>query len=182
MFNEKILYQNYFSNKISEETLAEQLKLSDKDFPLVVQDKMKQDLDEKDAEMLEYHLYSVFMWEASISPEKREPLDIFADTLNRLLLCVWHKQHEDIVTLLQKISAESSVDVLYKAIYLKLPYLEWDDNFSFQKKCVRAINHIGGEKARRYLELLCQEKNPIIRELAERKRKENYHAEYKIST
>lgn len=169
MLNEKILYQKYFSNKISEETLAEQLKLSEKDFPLVVQGKMEQDLDEKDAVMLEYHLYSVFMWEERINPEKREPLDFFTDILNRLLLCDWHKQHEDIVTLLQKISAESSVDVLYKAIYLKLPYLEWDDNFSYQKKCVRAINHIGGENARRYLELLCQEKNPIIRELAERK-------------
>ena len=172
MLKEKSVYQDYFSNKISVETLAEQLKLSDKNFPFVVQEKMEQDLSEKDAEMLEYHVYSLFLWKERTNPKEREPLVLFTDILNRLLLCDWHKQHEDIVNLLQEISAGSSVDVLYKAIYLKLSYLEWDDNFSFQKKCVRAINHIGGESARRYLELLGQEKNSIIRELAERKLRE----------
>lgn len=169
MLNEKILYQDYFSNKISVETLAEQLKISDKDFLHVVHEKLDKDLDEQNSEMLEYHIYAVFLWEERVSAGERKPLASLADILNRLLLCDWHKQHENIVTMLQKIFAESSVDVLYQAIYLPLEYLEWDDNLSFQKRCVRAIAAIRDARAIIALQRLAQEENEIIRELAERK-------------
>lgn len=169
MLSEKLLYQDYFSNKISEEILAKELKLSDKAFLFSVHEKMEKDLVEKEAQMLEYHVYSVFLWEAHVSRENSETLASLVDILNRLLLCDWHKQHENIVILLQKISSESSVEILYQAIYLPLEYLKWDDNFSFQKRCVRAIAAIQGAQAIMALQKLAQDENEIIRGLAQRK-------------
>lgn len=78
---------------------------------------------------------------------------------------------EEIVTLLQKICSEKSIKYLYDAIELHPQYLEWDDNYAFEVKCVRAIYHIGKEKSFSYLEELCEHPNAVIREMAQRQLK-----------
>ena len=40
-----------------------------------------------------------------------------------------------------------SLEYLYNAMDLHLQYLEWDDNYAFEVKCVRAIYQIGKEKS-----------------------------------
>ena len=45
----------------------------------------------------------------------------------------WHNQHENLVNLIQKISHESSMLFWEKAIGMNLAYMEWDDNYSFEK-------------------------------------------------
>lgn len=100
----------------------------------------------QDSEMLEFLVYALMLWEEKGNSSDKLPLGYFTDILNELLLCDWHTQHENIVTLLQKISAECSVEPLYQAIY-----------------------SIGGEKAIHQLEILSRADNPIIKEMASRK-------------
>ncbi len=90
---------------------------------------------------------------------------------SKLLISDWHYKHEDIATLLQKISSEKSIKYLYDAIELHPEYLEWDDNYAFEVKCVQAIYHIGMEKSYSYLEELCKHPNVVIRETAQRQLK-----------
>ena len=60
---------------------------------------------------------------------------------------------------------------LYDAIELHPEYLEWDDSYAFELKCVRAISHIGMKKSYSYLEELCTHSNAVIREMAQRQLK-----------
>lgn len=90
------------------------------------------------------------------------------DILNQLVVSDWHYKHEDIALLLQRISSLDSIEYLYDAIELRPQYLEWDDNYAFEVKCVRAIYYIGKEKSFSYLEKLCKHPNDVIREMAQR--------------
>ncbi|MDE5778879.1 MAG: hypothetical protein K2I10_10310, partial [Lachnospiraceae bacterium] len=85
-----------------------------------------------------------------------------------LLISNWHYKHEDITWFLQKISSDKSIKYLYDAIELHPEYLAWDDNYSFEVKCVRGIYYIGREKSYSYLEKLCKHSNEVIREMAQR--------------
>ena len=119
--------------------------------------------EKKDVENIENFLYLIFKFEVF----NKEYVNI----LNKLLISDWHYKHEDIVTLLQKISLEKSIKYLYDAIELHPEYLEWDDNYAFEVKCVRAIYHIGMEKSYSYLEELCEHPNAVVREMAQRQLK-----------
>lgn len=92
----------------------------------------------------------------------------YVSILNKLLISDWHFQHENIVLILQKISSVESLEYLYNAIGLHLQYLEWDDNYAFEVKCIRAIYYIGKEKSCSYLDKLCKHSNKIISEMAQR--------------
>lgn len=93
------------------------------------------------------------------------------DVVNKLLVSDWHYKHEDIIWILQRISSYKSIEYLYDAIELRPKYLEWDDNYAFEVKCVRAIYYIGKEKSFSYLEKLCKHSNDIIKEMAQRQLK-----------
>lgn len=90
------------------------------------------------------------------------------DVANQLLVSDWHYNHEDITWILQKISSWESIEYLYDAIELQPQYLAWNDNYTFEVKCVRAIYYIGKEKSFSYLEKLCKHPNDVIREMAQR--------------
>lgn len=81
----------------------------------------------------------------------------------------WHTKHEDIVFLLQELSQESSLSYLEKAVDMKLAYLEWDDNYAFEKRCIRAVFYIGKEKSREFLKKMTLSENEELRKLAVRK-------------
>jgi len=119
--------------------------------------------EKRDAEKVEDFIYLIFKFEILN--------DKYVDILNNLLVSKWHYKHEDIVILLQKISSEKSIKYLYDAIELHPEYLEWDDNYAFEVKCVRAIYHIGMEKSYSYLEELCIHPNAVIRDMAQRQLK-----------
>lgn len=94
--------------------------------------------------------------------------DRLVDIVNRLLVSDWHYKHEDITWILQKISSCESIEYLYEAIKLHPKYLAWDDNYSFEVKCVRAIYNIGKDKSYSYLEKLSRNPNDVIRKIAQK--------------
>ena len=161
------IFVDYFDNKISKWTLAKEIGLNNKDFPVVLNKELKNTLEKQDSEMLEFLVYALILWDEKKGDEITS-LKSFSPILNKLIVCKWHKQHENIVMLIQKIADEKSMEYLNKAIYLQLKYLEWDDNFSFQIKCIRAIGKIGGLKAVSILKSLSEIDNPIIKEFSKK--------------
>ena len=166
---ENSLFEKYFSNQVSKSYLIEKLEIDNKFFLDNLYEEVVCVIDKDDSQRLEYLIYALLLWEEQESNTIILLKEKFLECLNNALLFNWHKQHEIIVDLLQKMPDEKSITYLYKAIYLKLVYLEWDENYSFQKKCVRVIAKIGGKEAIKYLDVLCKDENKIIRELAKRK-------------
>lgn len=62
-----------------------------------------------------------------------------ADILNKLLLEDWHKEHENIAFVLGELRSPSSVDFLYNAALIKLPYFENDNSYNFVEKVLYAL-------------------------------------------
>lgn len=162
------LFDAYFKNQVSLENFIEKLGIHDKDFLDYFLCEMIEVSNLKDANMLEYFIYTLFLWEEQVGRDDLHELEKYVGILNELLVSDWHYKHEDIALLLQKISSYESIEFLYKAIEIQPQYLEWDDNYAFEVKCVRAIYHIGKEKAIPYLEKLCNHSNAVIREMAQR--------------
>lgn len=165
------LFGAYFTKQISLEALIEKIGIYECEFSNCLLQEMIIAFDSKDAERMGYFIYALFLWDERVGRNKFHEFEKFVDILNELLISKWHYKHEDIVILLQKISSEKSIEYLYNAIKLHPEYLEWDDNYAFEVKCVRAIYHIGMEKSYSYLEKLCEHPNAVIREMAQRQLK-----------
>ncbi|MDE7332776.1 MAG: hypothetical protein K2O16_11200 [Lachnospiraceae bacterium] len=157
----KDLFLRYFSNKITQDELYVSIGVNDTEFEQFLLSEIVRAYKQEDAEMIEYLIFTIFLAEEKLN------ISSFLDALNKLILCNWHKKHEDIALLLQKIRALESVEYLYKAVFLKPAYLEWDDNYAFEKKCIHAIAKCGNQKAVDKLKLLATNKNEIIRLCAE---------------
>lgn len=82
--------------------------------------------------------------------------------LNNLILCGWHKQHENIAMILQRLKSPKSVDYLYTTINKKYSYLDYDDNYALAVKCIWALGDIGNKEAKEYLKKLLNSENEII--------------------
>lgn len=162
------LFDAYFKHQISLENFIKKLGIYESDFLECLLCEMTEVFKLQDAIRLEHLIYALFLWDERIGEKNIHELEKFLDKLNRLVVSDWHHDHEDIVWLLQKKSSVNSLDYLYNAIELHPQYLEWDDNYAFEKKCVRAIYYIGKEKSFPYLEKLCKHPNKIISEMAER--------------
>lgn len=115
------------------------------------------------SEKIDYLVYALFILDDSIT---NFDINKYLNVLNKLIISRWHYKHEDIVQLLEKISSFESLNYLYQAVYIRLDYLSWDDNYSFEKKCIYAISKIGKQKALPYLKKICSDDNRIIRECA----------------
>ena len=166
---EKKIFEDFFSKKIDKDLFIAKLGVNEKEFPVELYKEIEKNMVQQDPVMSEYLVYALSIWVWDKENFGKRPVKYFLKLLNELVLYDWHKQHETIVDILQIISDESSIEPLYQTMYLKLQYLEWDDSYSLQKRCIRAITSIGGEKAVGYLELLKQEDNTIVKELAQRK-------------
>ncbi|GFI16476.1 hypothetical protein IMSAGC009_01641 [Lachnospiraceae bacterium] len=157
----KDLFLRYFSNKITQNELYVSIGVNDIEFEHFLLTELIHAYKQEDAEMIEYLIFTIFLAEEKLN------IASFLDILNKLILCRWHKKHEDIALLLQKIRISESVEYLYKAVFLKPAYLEWDDNYAFEKKCIHAIAKCGNQEAVDKLKLLATNKNKIIRLCAE---------------
>lgn len=157
----KDLFLRYFTNQITKDELYVSIGAKDTEFEQFLLTEIVHAYTQEDAEMIEYLIFTIFLAEEELN------ISSFLDILNKLILCKWHNKHEDIALLLQKIRASESVEYLYKAIFLKPAYLEWDDNFAFEKKCIHAIAKCGNREAVDKLKLLVTNKNEIIRLCAE---------------
>lgn len=150
------IFEKYFNNKISQEELRNTLECSAPQFQMKLKEELEHTIVNQDGERLEYLIYSLFLAEKNIQ------LNFYVDLLNKLIICKWHQQHENIAMLLQEIHSPSSVTYLQKAIYLRPQYLEWDDNYAFAVKCIWALGEIKNSEAEKVLEQLSKESNTII--------------------
>ncbi|PSR09630.1 MAG: hypothetical protein DA408_21195 [Bacteroidetes bacterium] len=88
--------------------------------------------------------------------------------LHKLLLEGWHKEHEDIVRILQfSVCIPEAVDSLVYAMERKYDYLfEQDDYEPFVTKCMYAIAAIGTVYAREKIKMLAASSNETIKAAA----------------
>ena len=67
----------------------------------------------------------------------------------------WHEEHEDLVSSLQDLKDERSIDAIKIALNMDFPYLRrWSNEDAFHRKCTWALADIGTEKAREVLKQL----------------------------
>ena len=157
----------FLMNQIGFDEMSEKLGIYEEGFDDYLLQELTMAYKTRDSMRTEYAIYALFIWNEREENRIHE-LGKFVDILNELLISSWHYKHEDITLLLQKISSEKSINYLYNAIGLHPEYLNWDENYAFEVKCVRAIYYIGREKSYSYLKKLCGHSNMIISEMAKK--------------
>lgn len=150
------IFEEFFMNKISEEELIDQLEVGSPQFEKKLKEEMKSTIFKRDGKRLAYLIYTLFLTENSID------MNVYLDILNQLIICDWHKEHENIAMILQKIHSPSSAAYLKKALYLNPEYLNWDDNYAFEVKIIWALGYIKNSESKKVLELASKESNEIL--------------------
>lgn len=158
----KDLFQRYFGNNITQDELYKSIGFDNIDFEQFLMNTMLRAVEQEDAEMMKYLIFTIYLGDNAIN------INAYLDILNRLILCKWHNKHEDISLLLQRINSPESIEYLYKAIFLQLDYLDWDDNYAFERKCVHAIAKCKKQEALKKLSILASNENEIIKQCAEK--------------
>jgi hypothetical protein len=87
--------------------------------------------------------------------------------LHILLLEDWHFSHEDLAFLLSQLWNPQSVNCLYDAAKLNLPYLSYDETFQLARKCIKGLGAIGDLHASRKLQDLASDPRKIVGQYAE---------------
>lgn len=146
------IFEAYFGNQINLDDFIKELGICEVNFLESILPEMEEAFRTQDDVRVEHLVYALCLWEERMGVKNEQGLEKCVDQLNELLLASWHHSHEDIAWLLQKISLPKSIQYLFEAIDLRPQYLTWDDNYSFEKKCVRAIYHIGKETSFLYLD------------------------------
>lgn len=156
------IFEKYFNNMISQEELRNTIECSSPQCQIKLKEELENTIVNQDGERLEYLIYTLFLTEENIN------INFYVDLLNKLIICKWHQQHENIAMLLQKIHSPSSVTYLQKAVHLCPQYLEWDDNYAFEVKCIWALGYIKNSEAEEVLEQLSKESNAVLSQNAKK--------------
>jgi hypothetical protein len=90
----------------------------------------------------------------------------FMEPLIDLFPADWHRDHEDIVSMLGKLRSPETVPTLVLATRWVPEYLDFDDCRALAVKAIWALGRIPGPEAREALEGLRDDENEIIRENA----------------
>ncbi len=130
----------YFDTKMTQEELCASIGVKDTEFEHFLLTEIVQAYKQEDAGMIEYLIFTIFLAEEELN------ISSFVDILNKLILCKWHDKHEDIALLLQKIRDSESIEYLYKTIFLNPAYLEWDDNYAFEKNASMQLLNVESKK------------------------------------
>jgi HEAT repeat protein len=93
----------------------------------------------------------------------------WATVLARLLMELWHHQHEDIANALQDLRDPATVDALYEVTNNSAPFSAVDDGRALARKCIWALHDIGTPAAVDKLELLTTTTDVETRERAAKK-------------
>ena len=92
-----------------------------------------------------------------------------------LLPADWHKQHENIVTMLADLQAPEAVDALHHAAVRGPAYLDWNENRPLAVKAIWALGAIPGAEAERALTGLAGHPEKVIREGAQSQLDRRHH-------
>ncbi|NNN34395.1 HEAT repeat domain-containing protein [Streptomyces sp. S3(2020)] len=90
----------------------------------------------------------------------------FLEPLIELFPAEWHREHEDIVSMLGRLRSPQTVPTLVLATRWVPEYLDWDENRALAVKAIWALGAIPGPEAREALEGLRDDEDEIIRENA----------------
>ncbi|MFF3788387.1 HEAT repeat domain-containing protein [Streptomyces sp. NPDC001933] len=90
----------------------------------------------------------------------------FLEPLTELFPAEWHRDHEDIVSMLGKLRSPRTVPTLVLATHWVPEHLDWDENRALAVKAIWALGAIPVAEARAALEGLRDDENEIIRENA----------------
>jgi hypothetical protein len=157
---ERGLVKNLISGDITRKQFIAQYPVDlvkNKDYIL---EELNKAYDEQNAEDVEYLVYlSGFDGELQ---KQGKYFNIYC----KLLDVSWHYQHENLVSLLQGIRDQKSIDCLYNAALKKFDYFDYDDTYSFARKCIHALADIGTPYAKEKLQLLANSDITIIKEKA----------------
>ncbi|TQV67565.1 hypothetical protein [Aliiroseovarius halocynthiae] len=107
--------------------------------------------------------------EALVDAPTFEPRDRVCALLTRALEEDWFFPHEDIVQYIQELRCCDAVAVLEKRAIDIPEHLQWDDGFSFSRKCTWALADIGTTDALAALERLARSENSAVRDFAQRR-------------
>lgn len=151
MHRTQLLFDRYFSGDIDEQALIAQLGLECNQTEKRLQDELSAAIAARDADMVECLVYALLLWQMMCPDCSLRPL---LSLLNRLIVCSWHTQHENILLLLQRLADATSVRYLYMALFVPLSYMKWDSHHTFQKRCIHLIGAIGTEEANAALNTL----------------------------
>lgn len=157
---ERELILDLIAHRISESDFLARFPIDPRSDPSSVTRILEQAYCTQNASDVEFGMYLGFHFN-SFSQDSVE-------ILCKLLVEDWHKQHEDIAWILQKLKDPASVGPLYWAANASLPYLAYDDAHALATKAMWALSEINSEDARRKLTLLTQSEIPIIRDNAAR--------------
>ncbi len=83
-------------------------------------------------------------------------------TLSELITADWHRQHEDIATMLQWFKNPTCIDHVVKAMHMSLDYW-YDDGDAFIRKCANVLGAIKTDDAIEKLKSLASSDNEIIK-------------------
>ena len=81
--------------------------------------------------------------------------------LCRLMLADFHQRHEDIARYLQSLRDPGSVEALFEACFIQLPYF-WDDGDALARKCTWALHDVGTPEAFERLRALTDHPRPSV--------------------
>ncbi|HEX8343293.1 MAG TPA: hypothetical protein VF657_00935 [Actinoplanes sp.] len=84
-----------------------------------------------------------------------------------LLPVDWHKQHENIVTMLVDLRSPDAVGALHHAAVSGPAYLDWNENRPLATKAIWALGVIPGGEAERALTELADDPDEIVRQTAQ---------------
>jgi len=162
------IFKLFFLNKISYDEFALKIISCYNESEDSILNELLVSYDNKDLKKIDYLVYALYVLDNEIV---NFDINKYLNILNKLIISNWHYKHEDIVLLLEKISDSKSLNYLYQAVYLKPDYLTWDDNYSFERKCIYAIAKIGKQKSLPYLKKICLDDNKILCECADKQMK-----------
>lgn len=146
--------------KMSDKRLLSNFLCTKEELPKKITGFFNKAIQEKNARNIEAYIYLV----SAFNLYCQELTDIFSG----LILEDWHERHEDIAGILQRMKDPKSVDALFQAIYKQYDYLNYDDSYSFEVKCIWALGDIGDNAAKEKLSCLSESGNEIISENAKK--------------
>jgi hypothetical protein len=155
--NEKVLVMDLVMDRLTKSEFLQKYPVNPQCDRTYIPRMIDDALSRKDGDQLAYVLLIYFVFGCA---------NLNAELLCKVLPGDWHKDHENITSILQNLKDPVSVNSLYDVALAKYPYLEFDDNYALAVKAIWALGDIGNEAARDKLKLLAQSEIEVISENA----------------
>lgn len=150
------LVYDFILKKIPEANFLKEFRYDIKN-PEILRGLLLKSKEEKNNEMFEALLLLVFKFDLLNNME-----NIVCD----LIQDDWHKRHEDLALILQKLRSNSTVECLFKTALRKFDYLDYDDSFPLALKCIWALGDINSPQSIEKLKILGTSEEDRIKQAA----------------